>query len=75
MYMCKGMLGRHVKGALGEAAWTVKCCFSGRKVADVGCAAVFCVYGICVYVFYLLIGGFFYVDFVKQKLLLNFEHL
>lgn len=67
MYMCKGMLGRHVKGALGEAAWTVKCCFSGRKVADVGCAAVFCVYGIYVYVFYLLIGVVFSCRFCKAK--------
>lgn len=34
--------------ALEEAAWTVKCCFCGTKIADAVCA-----------IFYLLVGSSF----------------
>lgn len=64
--MCKCMFRRHIRSPLGEAAWTVKCCFSGTKVADSGCAIL---YFICWLV------HFFHIDFVKGKILFNFEYL
>lgn len=45
-----------MRGALGEAAWAMKCCFSGTKVADLACA-----------ILYLLVGGFLFTWILKRE--------